>query len=69
MSIIISISTLRNVTLYNTSSVRSIIIWHLSTAKIKFNITSLLVLIALISVWLRTLTTPWPVSLAAVLIT
>ena len=44
------ISTLRNVMLYNTSSDRSTNIQHLSTAEMRFIVTSLLVLIALMTV-------------------
>ena len=44
------IFTLRNAVLYNTLSVRSIIVQHLSTAKMRFNITSALILIALITI-------------------
>ena len=63
------IFTLRNVTLYDALSVRSIIIKCLSTAEIRFNVTSVLMLIALITVLSRTLIRVWPVSLAAVLTT
>ena len=50
MSITMLISTLRIIILCDASSVRSIIIQHLSTAKIEFKMTSALVLIALITV-------------------
>ena len=63
------ISTLRNAALYNASSVRSIIIQHLSTVKIRFDVTSVPVLIALITLYSRTLTRVWPASLAAILTT
>ena len=63
------ISTLRNTVLYNVISIRSIIIWCLSTVKIRFNVTSTLVLIALMNVWSRTQIRVWPVFLAAVLAT
>ena len=50
MSITTLIFTLRNAVLYDASSVKSIIIWHLSTAKMKFNVAYALVLIALMTV-------------------
>ena len=63
------ISTLRNATLCDATSVRSIIVQYLSTAKMGFDITSALVLIALMTVYSRTLTRVWPVFLAAALAT
>ena len=50
MSITMSISTLRNTVLCDASSVRSIIIQHLSTVKTEFNVASVTVLIALMTV-------------------
>ena len=44
------ISTLRNAVLYDVTSVRSIIIQHLSTAEMRFDVTFTLVLIALMTV-------------------
>ena len=44
------ISTLRNAILCDASSVRSIIVQHLSTAEIRFDVTFALVLIALMTV-------------------
>ena len=43
-------NTLRNAVLYNATSVRDIIIQYLSTAEMRFDVTSALVLIALITV-------------------
>ena len=45
------ISTLRNAVLCDALSVRSIIIWHLSTAEMELDVTSALVLIALMTVY------------------
>ena len=44
------ISTLRNAILCDASSVRSIIIQHLSTVKMRFDVTFALMLIALMTV-------------------
>ena len=63
------ISTLRNIMLCNATSVRDIIIWYLSTAEMGFDVTSALILIALTTVWSRTLARVRPVFLAAALIT
>ena len=69
MSITTLISFLRNVTLYDALSVRSIIIQHLSTVKIRFDVTSALELIALITILLRTLIRAQSAFFTAALIT
>ena len=63
------ISSLRNTVLCDTTSVRSTIIQHLSTVKIRFDVTFMLVLIALITVKLRTLVRVQSAFLTTILIT